>query len=139
MPPPTLIAGSDGAASSLYGPAIDFSSAHAAMPPGSRFIFTSCMLIGARPTWLVTASSQFVGRPAAIEGWGLEGAETATGVSLGPAAGAVAVLGLPAAAGAWTAPFEGIFIRPPQFLQRPARPASRSSTSNGEAHDGHWK
>ena len=103
----------------------------------------SCMLIGARPTWLVTASSQFVGRPAAIDGWGLEAAAAATGVNRGPAAAAASRgccrPGLPAAAGAATAPFEGIFIRPPQSLQRPARPASRSSTSNGEAHDGHWK
>jgi len=48
------------------------------------------MLMGARATWLFTASSQLIGRPAASENWGWEGAMGAMGLSRGPFGAAAA-------------------------------------------------
>src|SRR5262249_28502416 len=122
---------------SLYGPGMDGASSKADL---FRSTFMLSMLIGASATWLVTASSQFVGRPTIIDGCGPHAAIASIGVSRGPAGAAATAaftaLGLGAAArtgGGTAAPSEGIFIRPPHFLHRAIRPASFSSTSKGAA------
>jgi hypothetical protein len=132
--------GNEGAEASLQGPGMDGSSMSEGLFPSLRKL---SMLIGAKATWLFTASSQLIGRPAASEGWGRVATAAAMGVRRGPAGAAAAIArGRGAAARPGTAsdaPSEGIFIRPPQFLHRPARPANRSSTSKGAAHVGHSK